>query len=57
MIMNLISFVDTTYVINDSILSVDVCMGLDGQTIIQQALAIIMAYWLSVLRYLCNKWH
>lgn len=55
MIMNLISFVDTTYVINESFLLIDVCMSLDEQLIIRQAPTIIMVYWLSVLRYLYNR--
>lgn len=42
MIMNLISFVDTTYVINESFLLIDVCMSLDEQMIIGQAPTIIM---------------
>lgn len=45
MIMNLISFVDTTYVINASFLLIDVCMSLDGQMITQQTPTIIIVYW------------
>jgi hypothetical protein len=50
MIMNLIGFVVTTYVINESFLLIAVCMSLDGQMIIRQAPTITMVYWLSVLR-------